>query len=63
MPTDDEVRARQKMRNRVTVILLLMFIAIIFALSFGHITKEQELPKSSQGTFTRGLELSWRMAA
>lgn len=41
MPTDNEVRERQTMRNRVTVILLVMFVAIVFAISFSHVLKEQ----------------------
>ena len=41
MTTDAEVRDRQKIRNRVTVVLLLIFVAIVFALSFSHVGKEQ----------------------
>lgn len=41
MRTDNEHRERQKTRNRITVILLLLFVAIIFAVSFSHVIKEQ----------------------
>ncbi|MGV3548966.1 hypothetical protein [Rhizobium sp.] len=47
MPTDSEVRERQKMRNRVTVILLVLFVTIVFALSFSHVVKEQPPPKKT----------------
>lgn len=29
------------MRNRITIILLLLFVAVVFALSFSHVLKEQ----------------------
>lgn len=41
MPTDNELRQRQRVRNRITVILLVVFVAIIFAISFSHVLKEQ----------------------
>ncbi|WP_137157482.1 hypothetical protein [Rhizobium sp. FKL33] len=47
MPTDNEVRERQQMRNRVTVILLVLFVAIVFALSFSHVLKEQPPAKKT----------------
>jgi preprotein translocase subunit SecG len=47
MPTDSEVRERQAMRNRVTVILLVMFVAIVFALSFSHVLQEQPPAKKT----------------
>lgn len=47
MPTDSEVRDRQRMRNRVTVILLVVFVAIVFALSFSHVLKEQPPAKKT----------------
>ncbi|MBX9457391.1 MAG: hypothetical protein KL863_16015 [Rhizobium sp.] len=49
MPNVSEVRERQRMRNRVTVILLILFVAIIFALSFSHVLKEQ--PPVKKKTF------------
>ena len=37
------------MRNRITVILLILFVAIVFALSFSHVLKEQ--PPVKKTTF------------
>lgn len=51
MPTDRDIRDRQSMRNRTTVILLVLFVAIVFALSFSHILKEQ--PPEKKTTFVR----------
>lgn len=51
MPTTNEVRERQRMRNRITVVLLVLFVAIIFALSFSHIVKEQ--PPEKKETLVR----------
>lgn len=42
--TDNELRARQKSRNRVVLILLLLIAAIIFALTFQHMINEQKTP-------------------
>lgn len=47
MPTDNEVRERQAIRNRVTVILLVVFVAIVFAISFSHVLKEQPPAKKT----------------
>lgn len=47
MRTDNEVRKRQTMRNRITVILLVLFVAIVFALSFSHALKEQPAMKKT----------------
>jgi len=37
------------MRNRITVILLILFVAIVFAVSFSHVLKEQ--PPLKKATF------------
>lgn len=49
MPTDNEVRDRQRTRNRITVVLLVLFVAIVFAVSFSHVLKEQ--PPMKKTTF------------
>lgn len=45
MASDQEIRVRQKARNRIVLVLLLLFAAIIFALTFQHMLSEQKLPK------------------